>query len=1451
MAGPVTPTPGICDRTQQVYEGILDELDDVDDCAAVTVADLAGITDLPLISKSIDSLKSGDFAGLTAVSNIDLSANQLGALPANLFSGLTSLTDLVLDSNALSLLPAEVFSGLTELTILSIANNDLTSLPAGVFSDLTALEFLNLSVNQLTSLPDGLFSGLTALATLSLNGNTTSPMELTVTVEKVGTGQVRAKVLAGAPSDLVLPVSVENGTLAGGATTLRVKAGSVDGEPLTVIRTGDTGDVTVDLGTPLPSLPDDHEGYEYVKAASGLPVEVPDALEREPGVEGDLRLAEEEPYTHTDGYVGVSGRAEIFHAERWGTVSSDGFSRAKTSRFALNEDGSLVLDANGAFTETVADNEAPALFCQAMGYETGEYTPDYGQPGVPSQTSMPEMPYYSADDRYPVDGPEPIWVDDMTCVAGEADLTVGALPAPMAHCGFAGWGLHNSNHSEDAGVRCWNEMVRAEAGARALKARFVSPPEHHDGSGRVKVRVAFSEAIEESPENVGEHGVQVEGGRVTSVRQVDNQPAGGAAGHSSGGQEDEQEDGERVWEFEIEPGSDDDLTMRIDAGGSCDEPGAICTADGRSLSEGIATTVEGPDPVPLTAAFEGLPEAHDGEDTFHFRVAFSEDIGIGFRTMRDESFTVDGGEVTGARRVDRRHDLWQITVAPDGAGEVTVTLAAGRACAVSGAICTRGGDRRQLTNTATATVAGPVDEAAPAVLTASFVEAPHEHDGETAFTLRIAFSEGIAIGFRTFRDQSVSVSGGSVTHAKRVDRRKDLWKVTVEPGSRGDVTVTLAGGRACGTAGAVCTGDGRALSAGISTTVLGPAALTVADARAKEGTDETIDFTVSLSRATRAAVTVAYATADGTATAGSDYTATSGTLTFAAGETEQTVSVPVLDDAHDEGEETLTLRLTNATGAVIADGEATGTIKNTDPLQRAWLARFGRTAATHVTDAVGERLRDGSGASHVTVGGYRLPLGQRATGTAEPGGATTEPETTTDRLASLLTGLAGMAGLGAGQAGGPGADPGGGGPGWDAWPDAGRDPRLGQSHGVTLDLRRLLLGSSFRLNLGAAATGSAGPRLTAWGRVAGTAFDGRDGNVSLEGDVLTGTVGVDGAWDRLLAGLAVAHSRGDGSFTKPGTADRGRGELETTLTSIHPYLRYAVNDRLDVWSVLGYGRGQMEMAVATGETMETDMALVMGAFGGRGILLPAGETGGFELATRTDAMLTRTSSDAVAGMVSADAEAHRLRLVLEGSRGFAWPEGRRLTPTMEVGLRHDWGDAETGFGLELGGRVHYADPALGLTIDAAVRGLLAHEDDDYQEWGASGSLRLAPGAGGQGLALTLAPTWGAASSGVNGLWSRQTTAGLAPQGNRQTPAGQLNAEVGYGVAAPFGTGLLTPYAGTVLSDGAARTYRVGGRLQMRGGWATGLTLNLEGTRQDPAGQQPVNQGLRLQLTWGF
>ena len=223
--------------------------------------------------------------------------------------------------------------------------------------------------------------------------------------------------------------------------------------------------------------------------------------------------------------------------------------------------------------------------------------------------------------------------------------------------------------------------------------------------------------------------------------------------------------------------------------------------------------------------------------------------------------------------------------------------------------------------TATGTIADagePESEPAPP-LTARFRGVPAEHDGENAFSLRILFSEGIGIGYKTLRDESVSATGGTVTRARRVNGRNDLWEITVRPSGHGDATVTLAGGRACGTSGAVCTrGDSRRpLANSPSATVRAQAALSVADAKVQEGPGASVEFRVSLSRAASGTVTVEYATSNATATAGEDYTAASGTLRFGAGETSKTIAVSVLDDAHDEGHETFTLRLSNASGARI------------------------------------------------------------------------------------------------------------------------------------------------------------------------------------------------------------------------------------------------------------------------------------------------------------------------------------------------------------------------------------------------------------------------------------------------------------------------------------------------------------------------------------------------------
>ncbi|MBK8987123.1 MAG: hypothetical protein IPM39_13770 [Chloroflexi bacterium] len=115
-----------------------------------------------------------------------------------------------------------------------------------------------------------------------------------------------------------------------------------------------------------------------------------------------------------------------------------------------------------------------------------------------------------------------------------------------------------------------------------------------------------------------------------------------------------------------------------------------------------------------------------------------------------------------------------------------------------------------------------------------------------------------------------------------------------------------------------------------------PAGLGVADRSVPEGNSGTSSatFTVSLSSASASTVTVDYATADGTAQAGSDYTAVSGTLTFTPGQTSKTVQVPILGDVVDEGNsETFTFNLSSASGAAIADGQAVGTIQDDDTAQ--------------------------------------------------------------------------------------------------------------------------------------------------------------------------------------------------------------------------------------------------------------------------------------------------------------------------------------------------------------------------------------------------------------------------------------------------------------------------------------------------------------------------------------
>ena len=430
--------------------------------------------------------------------------------------------------------------------------------------------------------------------------------------------------------------------------------------------------------------------------------------------------------------------------------------------------------------------------------------------------------------------------------------------------------------------------------------------------------------------------------------------------------------------------------------------------------------------------------------------------------------------------------------------------------------------------------------------------------------------------------------------------------------------------------------------------------------------------------------------------------------------------------------------------------------------------------------------------------------------------------------------------------------------------------------GWSVDRRQFLSGSSFDLSLSAlkgetdaeqAAVPAGAGHWSLWGRGALTRFAGRERGLSLDGDVLTGLLGLDYSRGRWLAGVGLAYNDGAGAYR---ASDSGAvGKLDSTLVSVHPYLHYALTDRLSAWGTLGYGAGGLRLrlgrdgALAGGagdagdagdglksvpgesgesgesDPIETGIRMRMGALGLRGTVFANAAT---ELALKSDLMWVRTTSAATAGLVAVDgADASRVRLLLTGRHRHMLATGAALTPNFELGLRYDDGAAETGAGVELGGGLQYADPALGLSVEATARALLAHEAGGYEEWGLSGSLQFDPGRLGRGLSLRLASGWGLTDSSTDALWQQQTASGLA-RGSGQTPQGRFMAEWAYGLDVPWTHGLLTPYGGVeVAAD--RRTLRLGWRFEL----GRLLSLSLAGERHEALHTTPEH-ALMLQTT---
>ena len=224
-------------------------------------------------------------------------------------------------------------------------------------------------------------------------------------------------------------------------------------------------------------------------------------------------------------------------------------------------------------------------------------------------------------------------------------------------------------------------------------------------------------------------------------------------------------------------------------------------------------------------------------------------------------------------------------------------------------------------------------------------------------------------------------------------------------------------------------------------------------------------------------------------------------------------------------------------------------------------------------------------------------------------------------------------------------------------------------------------------------------------------------------------------------------------------------------------------------------------------------------------------------------MWVGTKSADTSELAPTEGDVTRLRFIVEGERGFDMGGGSTFIPSAEVGLRHDGGDAETGTGVEVGAGLRYTVGAV--TIEAQARTLLVHEASGYEDWGASGAIRVTPDASGRGLTLSIAPVWGRTGSAAERLWSAHDARALGGDSEFEADS-RIALDAGYGFGLAHRRGVLTPYAGLTLGDAGNRTVRTGTRWQV----SPDATFGLEATRQASDAGEAANE-VRLRAALRF
>ena len=569
--------------------------------------------------------------------------------------------------------------------------------------------------------------------------------------------------------------------------------------------------------------------------------------------------------------------------------------------------------------------------------------------------------------------------------------------------------------------------------------------------------------------------------------------------------------------------------------------------------------------------------------------------------------------------------------------------------------------------------------------------------------------------------------------------------------------------------------------------------------------------TVSLSDDPRRTVVIPLTARNGNGATDADYSGVPDQVTFAGGRTAHTFTVTAISDVDEDAGETVTLGFGELPAAVSAGSPANATITLAGESAQTRHARVIRTllpeAAVAMTDAtVG------------TIGG-RLDDVVRRSGT---------------RGSLALAGVEMLTPLSAHE-GSP-------------------EPVYWTSRDQVRNISgaRLIRGSSFVMTLSdrarmadAASPGENPGSAAVWGSGDYRKLGGSEDALTWRGDMVSLHLGADlVALPNLVAGLALSRSVVGFDYTDRTNPRTVTGTFETDQLGVHPYASWTPSAALGFWATGGLGWGGVGIDDSLDELQTSTTRLLSGALGGSSRVLsvngvvPGGATA---LYVKGEGFVTGAWAEESGRIVAQDVGVQQIRLSVEGSHEQRGLWGSVLTPALELGLRHDSGDAAQGAGVELGGELRYVQPELGLTIEGRGRVLATHRST-AEEWGLGGRIQLEFGSDRQGLSLSVAPSLGVVASGTHALWEYGVADGngLGRPGAGETGASsRLDAQADYRLLTMGGLGVLTPYGGLSLErDG--RDYRAGARLE-----TDTFNLSLEGKRSE-RGTGAADHGVTVQ-----